>query len=659
MPYLKRLSFLFFIVLLPFFRVDGSALSERTANYKMDIFLDHEARTLTCKTIFSWKNPSQDTITEIPFHIYYNAFKNTESTFMQESGVFESFLGGSLVEEDRWGWTEITSFIDSSGNDLSRNMRYIHPDDDNTKDQTVLEIPLINPILPDDSARYVFEWNSKIPKTMPRTGYNQDYYFMVQWFPKAGVYEYEGVRGRTKGGWNCHQYHASGEYYADFGNYEVTLNVPPDFVIAASGRKIDSSLNDEYKSETFKVNDVIDFAWSTSPEFVEVKDKWKDVELKVFTYPYKTHIAERHFQATKNALEFFEEHIGAYPYPTFTVVDPPIHGLYSGAMEYPTMVSSLSSCCLPVGIRTPETLTTHEFIHQYFMQMIATHEQEEPWMDEGMTTYYEGKILDQYDGAEKSTIDWLGIEIGNAAFNRWEFFASDNIKIAEGNRKARDYNHGGYGSIAYNKTAIWLTTLEGIIGDASMKEVMRTYFDRWKFKHPSGQDFIDVVNEIVVKNHGSTFGSDMNWFFDQVLFGSDECDYAIASIENTETSGGIGYVGDDNHLNDQIASTGYSSSVIVHRLGEIQMPLEIAIEFENGDEVLEYWDGKSRTFEFTSNGAHKIVCAEIDPEQKITIDKNYINNSMHLENNKQGIRKYRLQFMHMIQYLMEISSFIF
>ena len=669
--------------------MEAKALSPRTANYDIDLVLDTEEHIVNAKEVLYWTNPSSDTIWELQFHLYYNAFRNNESTFMSVRDEF----GDLLETEDacKWSWMEVKNMtatnITNSANialdsldttkvsktnifDLSNRMKYIQPDDDNAADKTVLSVSLVEPVLPYGKITLSFDWESKVPNIAPRTGYNKDYYFMAQWFPKVGVYEPAGVRGAEKGRWNCHQYHSNGEYYSDFGVYNVKINVPSNFVVGSSGKLVEEKQIDNRTVHHYRAKDVIDFTWTTSPHFVVQEMEWEPessvgnpVKLKLLTYPGHEHFADRYFTTITNALSYLGEHLGPYPYSALTIVDPPIHGLFTGGMEYPTLISSLSFCFFPKGIKTPETLATHEFVHQYFMQMLATNEQEDPWMDEGFTTYFEGRILDHYEGEKTGTIDVMGIRSGNVEFNRIEFFAMDNPKIADSDRWSWEYENGGYGTIAYNKTALWLRTLEGLIGIETMDEIMRTYFERWKFKHPGGQDFFDIVNEIVPKNHGDKFGENMDWFFEQVFYGTDVCDYKVANIYNDQIRNSAGYFENTDdcitpvqtYKNEDV----YKSEVVLHRLGEIILPVDVVIEFEDGTVVNEVWDGKERSKAFKYQKSSKIVSAEIDPERKIYIDKNFINNSHTVQMPKTGIRKYLAQFMVGIQNIMQsLTAFV-
>lgn len=651
-----RFFFSFLSLSVASFCFAQKALSKRIASYDIAVELDAEAKKIYGKQVLYWSNPSSDTIFELQYHLYHNAFKNSKTTFMRNR---EFDLLNTDDDPCNWSYVDVQRITDEYGNDLTGAMEYIQPDDGNEFDQTVLRVPLKKPVLPGEQIKVNLDWQTKLPKIRPRTGYNMDYYFMVQWFPKLGVYEPAGMRYAREGQWNCHQYHANGEYYADFGNYKVDITVPENFVVGASGVLKDRKLEKEQLTYRYEVEDVIDFAWTASPKFVEEHTKWKDVDIRFLCYPEHHHLAERYFTAIKNSMEYLDERIGEYPYPSLTIVNPPLHGIFSSGMEYPTLITTLSFCLLPEGVKTLETIAIHEFIHQYFMQMVATHEQEEPWMDEGITTYYEGRILNHYYGETTSTIDFLGIHVGNIEYNRIEFFNMRNPKIADNSYYARDFIHGGYGPISYNKAAIWLRTLEGLVGLETMDKIMKTYFERWKFDHPCTPDFISIVNEVVREDHGDKFGDDMNWFFDQVLYGSDLCDYELGVLSHQKDQPLEGYYDDleecEKIPEDYREEAKSNATIVAFRKGEVIMPVEILVEFADGSTYLQKWDGIARSKSFTYPGK-EIICAELDPKRKIYLDKNFLNNSITLKSQKPAIRKYFTQFMGWIQNTMQILS---
>jgi len=205
--------------------------------------------------------------------------------------------------------------------------------------------------------------------------------------------------------------------------------------------------------------------------------------------------------------------------------------------------------------------------------------------------------------------------------------------------------------------------LERMIGLEVMNDLMKTYFQRWKFKHPCAKDFIDVVNEIVTRHHGDRFGENMNWFFEQVLYGTDMCDYEVASISNSEVEQRIGVFEDRDDCeypnNEEAENPIYHSRVVLFRTGELVFPQEVLVHFDNGEEILEQWDGKARSYDFEYEGPAKIDWVQLDPNQKIYMDKNFINNSVAVAPEKTGIKKVFVSFLNWMQNALQtIAMFI-
>ena len=646
--------------LLPSLQAFPKKLSPRYTTYRIDAKLDPETKIVNGKMVLTWKNPSEDTVSTLQFHMYLNAFKNTESTFIKESG---GQLRGQRIDKSdtlSWGWIDIGKMENEQGEDLVPRMRFIHPDDDNVNDRSVVEVTLDKPVLPYDSIVLKIDFISKLPKVFARSGFNNNFFLVAQWFPKPGVYEPAGMRYAKKGQWNCHQYHAHSEFYANFSKYDVNITVPQDYVVGAVGALAsDKDNGDGTITYRYIANDVVDFAWTASPLFEVVEDTWKDVKIKILLQPEHAYLAERHTRSVKEALEYFNEHLGKYPYSTITVVDPPIAASGAGGMEYPTFITAGSFWGIPDEVRLIEMVTIHEFGHNYFMGLLATNEFEEAWMDEGFNTWFEGRIMDHFYGEKTSFIGFKRFHFGDGEMQRTGYTTMPNPKVAEVYRYAWQYPAGGYSLMSYNKTATWMMTLQGLVGDETMDEIMKTYFERWKFKHPCANDFIAIVNEVVKKRHGDEFGENMDWFFDEVLYGSDVCDYKLAVIKNKRVRKPQGIL-DSIIAESDTSANGerlYSSKVIVYRLGEVIMPEEVLIHFDNGDEVVEKWDGRSRTKEFSYERPEKILWAKVDPEEKIKIDINFMNNGKTTEPRKSVAWKNMTSFLFLLQNIIQTIIF--
>jgi len=298
---------------------------------------------------------------------------------MKESG---GQLRGNRIDKNdqrNWGSITILSMQVRGGENLTDKIQFIQPDDLNDKDKTVIRVPLKKVLKPNESITLNINFKAKLPKIFARTGFADDYFLVGQWFPKIGVYEPAGMRYATKGAWNCHQFHADSEFYADFGNYHVSMTVPNNYILAATGNFQHEKINqDNTKTVNYFANDVHDFAWTVSPKFEVSERQWKHVKIKAVMQPEHAGATERYFQSAIAALEYFDKNLGKYPHTVLTLVDPPLAGSGSSGMEYPTFITCGETIWgMPKGMRLPEVVTIHEFGHQYFQGMLASNEFEE------------------------------------------------------------------------------------------------------------------------------------------------------------------------------------------------------------------------------------------------------------------------------------------
>ena len=638
----------------------GSAipLSPRIANYQIDVTLDADRKTLTGRETLTWRNTSTDMIRSLQFHLYLNAFRDETSTFMRESG---GQLRGEEIDRDSkidpYGSINIVSInrrgtSPAGSESLTRQLRFIQPDDrdrtgepagpKNRDDRTVVDVPLGKPLASGETIKLDIIFKAKLPKIFARTGYSRDYFLAGQWFPKIGVYEPAGTRYARVGQWNCHQFHANSEFYADYGVYDVNITLPLNYLTGATGLLTREKNNaNGTKTQHWHADDVVDFAWTASPRFQVVDDQWKSrtghtVRIRALMQPEHRHQAVRNIGSAKVALAYFDQHLGQYPFPNLTIVDPPFHGSGSAGMEYPTFITAGETVSfLPDGIHLPEIVTIHEFGHQYFMQLLASNEAEEAWLDEGFNQYYEGRIVDETYGAHSSVIDLFGYRMSDAEFARDQYVHVTNPGSGPSFGNSWQLPAGQYGVLTYMKTATWLRTLDGLVGRAVMDEIMQTYFIRWRWKHPCATNFIAIVNEVVSKRLGNRYGPDMNWFFAQVLYGDQVCDYALTSVSNKKEG------------------AQYESTIRADRLGDMKLPVEVLVHFDNGREKRLLWDGQSGLKTFTLTQSARVDWAKVDPAQKIYVDKNLNNNSFTLEPASAPAGKYAVKLMFWIQNLMQ------
>jgi hypothetical protein len=633
-------------------------LSPRLANYQIDVQLNTKTKKLTASEIITWTNKSGDYIPDLQFHMYLNAFKNEQTTFMKESGG--RHRTSSLERNGGWGWTQIKKISVRDDVDLVEDIRYIQPDDGNPGDETVVQLMLSEPVKPQETIKIYIEFEAKLPRVFARTGYKGDYFLVGQWFPKIGVYEAAGDRYATAGQWNCHQFHANSEFFADFGVYDVKITLPPEYIVGATGIRVaEKNNNDSTKTVHYYCEDVHDFAWTADTDFTIVEDEWEHVKIKYLVQPLHGYAAHRYVDAARVALEYLEEWCGTYPYPILTIVDPQFRGSGSGGMEYPTFITAGTIWNLPEGIKLAEEVTVHEFAHNYFYGLLASNEFEEAWLDEGMTTYVELKMMDTYYGKSGgSVISLFGLNIMDTQF-RYIFYRA-RAKRDLIFKNSWEYGRGDYGIFSYSKPALMMLTLENYVGPEKMKKIMREYFRRFKFKHPTTRDFIETFNDVT--------GQDYNWFFDQVIYGTDALDYAIEKISNTRKSDKRNGVFTDPTLlpdtTDEVSSSNdstkviktYASEVIVSREGEVVFPVEILVEFSDGSRLTEKWDGRERYKLLTYDKDARVISAQVDPEQKIWLDVNFLNNGKTAQKISAPKRKYYSRFLFWVQNILHVMS---
>ncbi len=619
-------------------------LSPRIANYDIDVKLDAEKKMLSGKETIKWLNKSSDVINEMQFHLYLNGFRNSRSTFMEESG---GRFRSTTMEKGNWGFIEVKKIVLHSGEDVTAKMHYIQPDNENKDDKTVFSLPLSSPLNPGDSISLTIEFEEKLPEPpIARTGAKNEFFFVGQWFPKVGVY--------IDGAWNCHQFHANSEFFADFGVYNVRMTVPEKNILGATGLEYDVKKNgDGTATHFYHAEDVHDFAWTTSPDYVEFRGREQDVDIRVLMQPDHKGQGLRHLEAAKLAVRYFQNWYGDYPFPNLTVVDPRRGAGQVGGMEYPTLITAGTTYGMPDDLRLVELVIIHEFGHNYWYHMLASNEFEESWLDEGINTYSEIKILHDIYGSGDA-INLCGFQLNDLQLQRSGYISRPGSDPTV--RKAWEYSsQGSYGVNSYSKPGLILTTLENYLGDLTMSKIMRTYVERWSFKHPKSQDFVNVVNDVT--------GKDFNWFFDQALYTSKKLDYSVDRVQTAEAKDNAGFDYDvsDDHIQSKdtkVASKEdtkgrFESEVLVRRVGDFKFPVVLEVVFENGERVREHWDGEDLWKKFRYTKSSRLVSATVDPDSKIPLDVNYTNNSKTIEPQQLGINKTSFNFMFYLQTIMD------
>jgi len=596
-------------------------LSKRVVAYNMDAKYDAKAHSLDATEILTYHNLTGQPQDTFPFHLYLNAFQPT-STWMRE-GKREGTRNQDFEKWDpkSYGAEEIRSFEVVGQGDFTSQLQYIHPDDNNKDDRTVVQVHLAKPIPADGYVQFKIKFHDQFPETLERTGWNRDFVLGGQWFPKVGVWWH--------GAWNCHQFHAYTEFFADFGVYDVKLTVPQFEVVGASGIEVSSVTNtDGTKTVSYHGDDIHDFAWTASPHYRTYEDTFQGsmgpVKLRIMLQPAHWGQLQREDSILKQTMERFDRWYGPYPYKTLTLVDPD-PGSQAFGMEYPTFITGGTEWWEPEGMHAgSEETIEHEFGHQYWYGMVATNEFEDAWMDEGINEYTQGKIMDSIFGPTTSFLNLWGATAGEREATRLFYISvADLDPIAKNGWQYADSN--SYGAITYGKTAAVLLTLESVIGEDTMRRAMHTYFLRYRFTHPTKEDFLKTIEEVS--------GKDLRWYFNQAIYGTPVLDYEVLKISSVPVDW---Y---KEKLKEKKGETEYVDNVWIRRKGDFVMPIDVEIKFDNGDKVREHWDGQDRWIRYEYQKKAKIGSVEVDPDHKINFNRNNFKNSQTAEPDGAPARK--------------------
>ena len=619
-------------------------LSQRVVAYQIDAKYLPEKHVVEATETLTYHNLTGKALDHFPFHLYLNAFQ-PNSTWVREAhrdGNFRTSSFDNGWDAKRSGSNDVISLEVVGMGDLTKQIKFASPDDGNPDDKTVMEVALPRPIEPGQDVTFKIKFRATFPEVLARTGYKRTFLLAGQWFPKVGVW--------WNGAWNCHQFHAMTEFFSDFGTYDVKITLPKDYVIGATGvQTSDSGNGNGTKTVAFHAEDVHDFAWTADPNFKVRESQFNGsvggVKIRLLTYESHHSSWQRYLDVMQGSMERFDEWYGPYPYAQITVVDPPHGALGAGGMEYPTFITGDTVWWAPKGEKAlPEMVTEHEFGHQYWYGMVATNEFENAWLDEGINSYTEVKVVDSLYGKNTSLLNWMGAQMGDAAEQRMSY-----LGVAETDPLSRtsyqDMSMGSYGGVTYGKTATMLLTLEAVVGQETLQKALHAYFMKYRFTHPTQEDFLRTVNEVA--------GQDLGWYWQQAVYGTQVLDYKVRRAESTR----VDWANKDAP-DEKKGETVYQTTVLIQRLGDFIFPVVAEIKFDNGETIREKWDGQDRWKRYTYLKKASVLSVEIDPDHQITMDRNYLNNSITTEPQRGAVHKIATYWLFCTQFFAQMLSWL-
>jgi hypothetical protein len=523
---LKKLNSLIFIL---FFITNCFAQNkywQQKNDYKITVTLNDADNSLLGFEQIKYYNNSPDTLYFIWIHIWPNAFKNDKTAFSDqqlENGSTNFYFS----EENKKGYINQLNFKVDNVNAATED----HP-----QHQDILKLLLPKALAPGKSIKIETPFHVKLPYNFSRGGHIEQSYQITQWYPKPAVYD--------KTGWHEMPYLDQGEFYSEFGDYDVQITLPENYIVAATGElqteseknwlkenyfnklsfkpagleskskltkkditKIASSK--ENKTIQFKQDNVHDFAWFADKRFNIRQDTLRLISgkiINVYAYflPSKNDYWRTSISIIKKSILTKSEWLGEYPYNVVSVVDDASNK--PGGMEYPTITTLISGG----SEANLERVINHEVGHNWFYAILASNERTFPWMDEGMNTYYDQRYESIYFNEEN----------GNKFLPKQKFIRNrvsaypqkmildTYIKLKKDqpiNSVSESFSGLNYGLSAYVKAGQWMMLLEKELGTAMFDSCMREYYKRWRFKHPTPDDFKTVMEEVSGKSLSNTF----------------------------------------------------------------------------------------------------------------------------------------------------------
>jgi len=587
---------------------NNSSYWQQHVDYTMDVNVDVKNYQYTGTQKLVYTNNSPDVLNKVFFHLYLNAFQPESEMDARLQAIVDpdyrmvNNLGTytnpkfksriSTLKPNEIGYLKVESLQQNK-----KDVKY-------HTEGTVLEVHLNKSIQSGEKVIFDMVFKGQLPVHIRRTGRNNEdgvALTMAQWYPKMAEYDFEG--------WHADPYIAR-EFHGVWGNFDVTIHIDKKYTIGGTGylqnpQEIGHGYENKLKklkpqkgnklSWHFVAPNVHDFTWAADPNYThDIVDTKSGTKLHFFYKQDKKY--EKSWKKLQpnvvKALSYFNEHIGEYPWKQYSVIQGG-----DGGMEY-------AMCTLIAGGESGNNITGlvfHEFAHSWFQQILATNESKHSWMDEGFTSYIStlaaNKILRDGDG-KPSNGDYPG----------YFYAVKNNIEEPLTTHADRFNTNTAFQIGSYTKGSMFLTQLNYIIGEENVKKTLKKYFEDFKFKHPTPNDFKRTAEKIS--------GIQLDWYLNEWIKTKHTIDYAIKKVEG--------------------------KSITLVRVGQMPMPIDISVTYVDGSTdnfniplrmmrgekptkaiILKDWAWAYPTYKFETNKEIKLV--EIDPSQ-LMADINRENN---------------------------------
>jgi hypothetical protein len=608
---------------------------QQRIDYKINATLDVATNIVKGTEDIVYTNNSTDTLKKVYFHLYWNAFQPNSSMDVRSRELGKNTMtnrrGDVMKDWDARVTDRIQKLTPAEiGYQRVSQILIGGKQQKLIEHETILEVQLTSPIAPKTSAKLSLVFEAQVPKQIRRSGRDNAEgvrYSMSQWYPKMVEYDYQG--------WSTNAYIAR-EFYGVWGNFDVSLQLDKNYTVAATGvlQNPNAVANTQgLKIWNFKGNNIHDFVWAADDHFKHLsKEVRKGLTIHVY---YKEKDAKSDsawaniLYAAEKVLPYIEKNFGAYPYPQYSFIQGG-----DGGMEY----------AMATLIKGPSLGTVfHEWMHNWYQQVLGSNESLFAWIDEGFATFAESKVSRWYDAnaaaqspfiserakaqvlasVEKAKLDLPLTQAGSYA--GYMALAKSGLEEPASTHADHFNTNYAYSNAAYSKGATLLGVLGYVIGDSVRDAVLLNYYNTWKFKHPNANDFFRVAEK--------TSGIQLQWLKEYWVNSTKTIDYGLNDIQ-----------------------AGNNTAIIsIQRLGKLPMPIEVLITYKDGTSELHYmpldlmlggkasegavnqilhsawqWVAPTYTFE-TSKPLSALKSIEIDPSYRMP-DLNRSNNKLEIPN---------------------------
>lgn len=536
-------SSLLFFVLLP--EVSAQEYFQQEVNYRIHVTLNDKLHELDAFETIEYTNNSPDTLKSLYFHLWPNGYSSNKTELAQQLFSIE---GKSKLFKD----PELNGYIDSLDFKIDNQTVQWHLAKGRTD---ICQIILNKPLIPGNSINITTPFHVKIPKGVTsRLGHIGESYQITQWYPKPAVYD--------RMGWHQMSYQDQGEFYSEFGSFDVSITLPANYIVGASGnlqnleeakmldqlasdsswiKTIGSEKDDfppsslQMKTLRYTENNIHDFAWFADKRFHVVKGNVKlpnsrrEITTWVMFTNQQADLWKDAIHYVNNSISYFSKWIGNYPYESCTAVQSALTA--GDGMEYP----GITVIGMARDSYALDEVIAHEVAHNWFYGVLGSDERQSPFMDEGITSSYEQRYMHERYPQKKLWetkfrtpklaklfhIDQMPVKL----MPELEWLSQARVNLEQPvDLAADDFNTLNYSLMIYIKAAMGFNYLRAYLGDSLFDSAMQEYYRQWKFKH-SQPDDLKVLFE-------KETGKDLTWFFTDFLGTNKRMDYEVVRFAN-------------------------------------------------------------------------------------------------------------------------------